>query len=568
MKVICEKSLSGKIWNLKGASDGDILDSILSGRGLLTEESKQKFLNPTLRETMPDPFVLKGMEAAVKIAADKVLAKKKIAVFGDYDVDGITAVAILVKYFKKIGADIMWHLPDRESEGYGLKIDAIKNFHEAGAELIITVDCGITAVDEVEYAASLGMSVIITDHHEPGPKIPGAAAVINPKQDNCESDLCYLAGVGVAFMFLVALNRELGRPVPSMLEFLDLVAIGTVCDTMPLVGLNRAITASGIRVLEKRGNLGLAILMEAANVKSPDVYAMGFVIGPRLNAAGRMQDATLALDLILSDNEIMARELAERLNNMNANRQTVQSAIMIDADEMAKKQMEAGKYSLFIAGDNWHGGVLGIIAGRLKEKYNRPTAVVTRENGVLSGSGRSVSSVDLGSIIHSALEAGMLTAGGGHAAAAGFELSAEHEENFKEFFENSVKEQLGGSYPVLKIDVDVEMDAGGATLEFAESLSKMAPFGMGNPEPVLALSGGLWNNARRMGQGGEHLSGTLKTSQGNVSVVGFNMSDTDIGRFLLDSANYGTKIMVAGKIKKNSWNGTDSVQIILEDIAL
>ena len=568
MKVICNKSLSGKVWNLAGDATGDVLDSILRGRGIVSDDDKEKYLNPTLRDTMLDPFVMMGMENAAKIAADAVRAKKKIAIFGDYDVDGITSVAIFAKYFKQIDADVMWHLPDRESEGYGLKKTAIKNFRDAGAELLITVDCGVTAHGEVEYAKSLGMSVIVTDHHEPGPKIPVADAVINPKQDGCASGLCYLAGVGVAFMFLIALNRQLGRPVTDMMQFLDLVAIGTVCDTMPLVGLNRAITASGIKVLEKRESIGLSVLMEAANVKAIDVYAMGFVLGPRLNAAGRMRDATLALDLVLSDNEIMARELAEKLNDMNSHRQNVQNAIMLDADDIARKQFDAGAYALFIAGDNWHGGVLGIISGRLKEKYNRPTAVLTREGGVLSGSGRSVSSVDLGHIVQTALENGILTAGGGHAAAAGFELSAENEMKFMGFLNNSIKEQLGGNYPTAKIDIDVEMDAGGATLEFAESLAKMAPFGMGNPEPVLALTGGLWTHSRRMGQGGEHLSGTLRTSRGNLAVVGWGMADTDIGTFLLDSANYGKKINIAGKIKKNSWNGTESVQIFLEDIAL
>ena len=566
MKIICDKSVSGKIWATDDSIAGEnVIDSILEKRGIGVCD-RRVFLNPSIAEQMPDPFVLKGMEAAVKIAASAVRAKEKIAIFGDYDVDGITATALLIKFFRQIGADIIWRLPDRESEGYGLNEEAVRDFASQGAKVLMTVDCGITAAREVRLAKELGLSVVITDHHEPNENPVAADAVVNPKQAGDESALSYLAGVGVAFMFLVALNRELGRPVPDLINNLDLVALGTICDTMPLVGLNRAIVKSGLKVLEKRQNIGLKALMDLARVKKSDVYAAGFMLGPRLNAAGRIMDANLALNLILTDNHLLAEDLAGQLNDMNTRRQAIQNKILLEADDLAAEQKAKGAYCIFISGNDWHGGVMGIVAGRLKEKYNLPCCVATKSEGIINGSGRSIESVDLGKIIHLALEEGIITAGGGHAAAAGFELSSENEEKFSAFLNEKVAAALGGIYPVPKIKVDIEMDAGGANLELAENLEQLAPFGIGNGEPVLALSGGIWTYGRTMGSGGVHLSGTLKTSAGSLPVVGFNMSDSSLGKFLLDDSNFGCKIRIVGKLKENDFSG--GVQLFLEDIAI
>ncbi|MDR3208600.1 MAG: single-stranded-DNA-specific exonuclease RecJ [Rickettsiales bacterium] len=558
--------MSGKTWISDGGSRTDIVDGILERRGMGESESRRIFLNPSLREQMPDPFVLKGMESAAKIIAGAVRSKKKISVFGDYDVDGITGTAILIQFFRALGIEVLWHLPDRESEGYGLNEKAIRGFAARGAEVLITVDCGISAVKEVAVAKELGMTVVVTDHHEPTASVPLADAIVNPKQGGDESGLTYLAGVGVAFMFLIALNRELGHPVSDFMRFLDLVSLGTICDTMPLVGLNRAIVASGLKVLDKRQNIGLRVLMDKAGVRGADVYAAGFILGPRLNAAGRITDATLALDLILTDNELVADSLAGKLNDMNAKRQSIQNAILLDADERAKKQAESGAYCLYVSGNDWHGGVVGIVAGRLKEKYGRPCCIATKSGGIVNGSGRSIENVDLGKIIHAALAEKIIAGGGGHAAAAGFELDEGNETGFIRFLNENVCAALGGSHPVPKINIDAEMDAGGANWDLAENLSKLAPFGMGNSEPVLCLSGSMWIYGRTMGTGA-HLSGTLKTSAGTLPVVGFNMSDSAIGRFLLDESNFGSIIRVVGKLKKNDYHG-HGVQLFLEDVSL
>ncbi|MDR2769911.1 MAG: single-stranded-DNA-specific exonuclease RecJ, partial [Rickettsiales bacterium] len=497
------------------------------------------------------------------ITAGAIRAKEKIAIFGDYDVDGITSTAIRVKFFRELGADVIWHLPDREREGYGVNEAAVRDFAAKGAGLMITVDCGITASREALIARELGMRTVITDHHQPGRDLPQADAVVNPNQRGDSSGLGNLAGVGVAFMFLAALNRVMGHPVMDMMKFMDLVALGTICDTMPLTGLNRAIAASGLKVLDRTLNCGLKALMESTGVRRADVYAAGFMLGPRLNAAGRITDAGLALDLLLTDNSLMAADLVSRLNEMNAKRQSIQNAIMIDADGQAQKQ--SGKFCIFAAGHGWHGGVMGIVAGRLREKYGVPCCVATISGGVVNGSGRSVSGVDLGRIIRDALEAGLITAGGGHAAAAGFDLAASGSEKFAVFLEERVKLQLGGSRQKPRLATDIGMDAGGATVELCAKLSQLEPFGMGNPEPVLALSGGIWTFAKTIGNG-SHFSGNLKTASGNLAVVGFGMSGTPVGKFLLDEANRGAKIRLAGRLKMNDRFG--GVQFLLEDAAV
>ena len=587
MRNIVDKSMLGKTWTVAtyqdecetfGKSD-DLLRKILVSRGITDEAAVEKFLNPSIKEYMPDPYVLKDMDKAVKIIADSILCNEKIAIYGDYDVDGITATAIFVKYLRALGVDVIWHLPTREGEGYGLNTGAIDEIIGAGANLLISVDCGISGVKEVEYARSHGLRVVITDHHSPDNVLPDAEAVINPKRLDDLSDLNYLAGVGVAFLTLVGVRRELkSRDVSpefakrlddnNLMNYLDLVALGTICDTMPLIGLNRAFVATGLKVLGLRNNLGLRVLMDIAGIKKPSVYAAGFALGPRLNAAGRLDSATPALELLLTDNPLIANDLAQRLHKMNQERTDIQNAIMICATDMAQSCCDKGKSSLFVCGDNWHGGVMGIIAGRLKDKYNLPSCVATRCDGIINGSGRSIPGIDLGKIIHDALAAGVITEGGGHAAAAGFSLPAEKEKEFCEFLENAVKQQLNGEVPHTDIVVDAELDAGSANMKLINKLSALEPFGQGNPEPILVLHGATLKYASIMGRG-NHLRGTVGTSNGGqLSFVGFNLVGTAVGDFLLDEANVNTKIMLLGKLKENEYNGHVSAQFLIEDIAI
>lgn len=587
MRKVVDKSILGRVWTVAtypGEDDGpcptdNLLQKILISRGITDMAGMEKFLNPSVKEYMPNPSVLRDMDVGASVIADAVLAGDKIAVYGDYDVDGITSTAIFVKYLRALGCDVIWHLPTREGEGYGLNINAIDEIAHSGARLLITVDCGISCVEEVEYAKSLGMRVVVTDHHSPDSVLPVADAVINPKRVDDTSGLSYLAGVGVAFLTLVALRRELkmrdvgadmARRIAdtNLMNYLDLVALGTICDTMPLIELNRAFVATGLKVLELRNNLGLRTLMDVAEIKKPSVYSVGFVIGPRLNAAGRLDSASPALDLLLTDNPLIANDLAHKLHQMNHDRIDIQNAIMLVATDMAEQYRNAGRCSLFVCGDNWHGGVMGIIAGRLKDKYNLPSCVATRADGVINGSGRSVAGVDLGKIIHDALAAGIISEGGGHAAAAGFSLSAENEALFCDFLENAVRAQLNGVVPHIEYCADAEIDASGATLKLVHKLDALEPFGQGNPEPLLILRGATLRYASVTGHG-MHLRGSVTTSSGaQLAFVGFNLVGTPVGDFLLDGANTNTKIMMLGKLKENDFNGRVSAQFFLEDIAV
>ena len=554
----------------------NLVKNILASRGIVGDDAVDRFLHPSIKEYMPNPSVLKDMDKATDVIADSICKGEKIAIYGDYDVDGITSTAIFVKYLRGLGVDVSWHLPTREGEGYGLNVVAVEQIAQSGVGLMITVDCGISGNAEVEKAKQLGLKVVITDHHSPDSVLPDADAVIDPKRVDDTSDLSFLAGVGVAFLTLVSLNRELKkrnffnetRPQINLLNYMDFVALGTICDTMPLISLNRAFVSTGLKVMGLRQNLGLRTLMDLACIKQPSVYAVGFALGPRLNAAGRLDSAAPSLELLLTDNPLIANDLANKLHRMNQERIDIQNAIMMDAADIADKYCKGGKCSLFVCGDNWHGGVMGIIAGRLKDKYNLPTCVATRSDGIINGSGRSIPEIDLGKIIHEALALGILSEGGGHAAAAGFTLSADKEQEFCDFLEKAVSEQLGGEKPSPEILVDAQIDAGSADMRLVEKLSDLAPFGQCNPEPTLMLKGAILKYATVMGNGA-HLRGVVRCSNGNqLSFVGFNLVGTPVGDFLLDDANTNTTIKMLGKLKENEYNGRVSAQFTLEDITL
>jgi len=584
VRKIVEKSMLGKVWTIsddyyKATDSNDaqtLIKNILQSRGVVGDDNVNRFLNPSIKEYMPNPSVLKDMDVAVSVIADAVCSGEKIAIYGDYDVDGITSTAIFVKYLRELGCDVDWHLPTREGEGYGLNVAAIEQIAANNVKLLITVDCGISGVKEVARAKELGIKVVVTDHHSPDVELPEAEAVVNPKRNDDTSGLSFLAGVGVAFLTLVAVNRELRnrnffndeKNEINLLNYMDLVALGTICDTMPLIELNRAFVATGLKVMGVQQNLGLKTLMSLAGIKHPSVYAAGFALGPRLNAAGRLDSAAPALELLLTDNPLIANDLANKLHKMNQERIDIQNAIMIDAADKADECCHDNKCSLFVCGDNWHGGVMGIIAGRLKDKYNLPTCVATRSDKVINGSGRSIPEVDLGKIIHDALAAGILSEGGGHAAAAGFTLNLDKEQEFCAFLEDAVREQLNGAYPVPELCVDAELDASGANMQLVQKLSGLAPFGQCNPEPTLVLHGAVLKFATVMGNGA-HLRGMVKTSNGNqLSFVGFNLVGTPVGDFLLDDTNTNTKITMLGKLKENEYNGRVSAQFTLEDMTI
>ncbi|MCL2629147.1 MAG: single-stranded-DNA-specific exonuclease RecJ [Alphaproteobacteria bacterium] len=580
-----EKSLLGKVWSCAhidraeaeaiSRRHGLSLDaaSLLVARGVTDVEV---FLKPSLAASMPDPFVIKDMDKAVEVVAASVLAGEKIAIFGDYDVDGITSAAVIIKYFRAVdyGENIIWHLPSRDAEGYGLNNASIDEFDKAGAKLVITVDCGISAHREAEYAASKGIKLVITDHHnQDGDTVPVAAAVVNPKRAEDNSGLDMLAGVGVVFMFLIALNRRLrqvgyfgdARPEPDMKSFLDLVAIGTVCDTMPLVGLNRGIVAAGLRIANNWQNLGLKVLAGVAGCKTIDVYSAGFMLGPRLNASGRLASADDSLRLLLTDNFNDALAYSQRLDELNEKRKNIEQGILMLADEMIESNLDANKNCVLVCGENWHGGVMGIIAGRLKEKYYRPVCVATiREDGVASGSGRSVPEIDLGGIIESAKAKEILISGGGHAVAAGFSLKAENIPAFREHLDRCVAEQMNGREFLPVIKADLILDSASATLDLVREFQNFAPFGQNNPEPSFIITGGILDWAEPVGNG--HLKLAFLTPVGRLSAIGFGLLRTRIGEFFMNDVNRGRPVKLFGKLKENTYNGNTSVQLVLEDV--
>jgi len=349
---------------------------------------------------------------------------------------------------------------------------------------------------------------------------------------------------------------------------MDRVVLGTICDMMPLVGLNRAFAATGLKVMDARKNIGLAALMQVAGAKRANTYVASFILGPRLNAAGRLDSANPGLELLLTDNPAVAGLLAQQLNNMNKERMDIQNSIAMRAIELAEELCREGKRCLFLVGDSWHKGVMGIIAGRLKDKFCMPVCVATRGNGIIDGSGRSIPGVDLGRIIHDAVRAGILTDGGGHVAAAGFCLPADRESDFCEFFENAVREQQGDTPAPAEISIDAVLDAGGADMKMVREMSLMEPFGQGNPEPTLVLSGGELVYATTMG-GGQHLRGSIRTSAGTMlNFVGFNLTATKVGEFLLDETNIARKIQLCGQLQANEYNGRVTAQFVIEDAAI
>ncbi|HBO49855.1 MAG TPA: single-stranded-DNA-specific exonuclease RecJ, partial [Alphaproteobacteria bacterium] len=433
-------SLGGNIWKSAAVDEGmaermslaynlsPALAHLLCVRKIAFNEVNN-FINPKLQNLMPDPYVLKDMQKAAERVAQAVENGEKIAIIGDYDVDGATSTSELVRFFKAVGINPQVHIPSRE-EGYGPSDLAFCEFEAAGAKLVITIDCGTTAFDVLNRAAAKGFEIIVIDHHEAEAKLPDIYAVINPKrldEDNQYPYLAYMSAVGVGFMFLVALNRKLrndgfysNHPAPELKNLLDLVALGTVCDVVPLLGLNRAYVRQGLKIMAQQNNIGLKSLLKAAQVESaPNAYHLGFVLGPRINACGRVGDAVLGSRLLCCENETEAQMLADKFNALNAERKDIENYVLLKAIEQVEGQTQ--EYPIaFAYGEDWHQGVIGIVAGKLKERYNVPAFVMSVEPDEVKGSARSIEGVDLGALIISAKEKGVITGGGGHIMAAGF----------------------------------------------------------------------------------------------------------------------------------------------------
>ena len=553
----------------------DIVSKVMSARGVGLDYA-ENYLQPKIKNLLPDPFILKDMDKAVERTIFAINNNEAIGIFGDYDVDGATSSSILYNFFKEIGVqNVSIHIPDRIEEGYGLNEFGIKELQDNGASLIISVDCGITGFDAVEAANKMGLDVIILDHHEAEVKVPDAVAVVDAKRVDDDSGLSYMAACGISFLFVVGLHKKLKHAgfyeknaikEPELLTYLDLVAFGSVCDVVPLVAANRAYVATGLKVMAKRGNLGLTALCDVAGIQSePSVYHLGFILGPRINAGGRVGDSSYGAKLLTTKDKITATHLAEYLNNFNSTRQGIEAAVIEEAVNKVATTIKPDDNSVFVSGKNWHSGVIGIIAGRIKERYNLPTCVATiDENGIANGSGRSIAGIDLGSAIMRAKEMGILTGGGGHVMAVGFTLPEKNIPKFKEFLTEYINEKTGGEkiIPVLKIDSII--DIAGINMELVSKLKVLEPYGTANEEPRFAIL-----NAKLAGSDvlrGGHIRFYLSSDNGkSISCIAYKCIDTDMGEAIVMGT--GSRFNVAGKIRINDFNNKKTIQFIVDDVA-
>lgn len=551
----------------------DVLARVLAARDV-TPDAAEAFLAPSLKELMPDPSTLVAMDTAVERVADAVEAGARIAIFGDYDVDGATSSAVLARYLRWLGLDPVIHIPDRIIEGYGPNGPAIEALKADGAELLITVDCGSTSFEAFDVSSRLGLDVVVIDHHQVGEDLPDVRALVNPNRQDDLSGQGHLAAVGVTFLFLVGLNRELrrrrafqGRAEPDLMMLLDLVALGTVCDVVPLKGLNRAYVTRGLAVMHKRLNPGLRALADAARVVGkPAPYHLGFLIGPRINAGGRIGDAALGARLLTSDDQAMTLDIAARLENLNTERQAMEAQMLEEAGAQAVVALEQADPAVLITGsDGWHPGIVGLIASRLKEAHRRPAfAVAFDADGKGTGSGRSIQGVDLGKAVREAVDLKLLEKGGGHAMAAGLTVMRDRLADVAAFFDERLSKDVEAAASKRDLKVDAALTASGANLDLMEKLEQAGPFGAGHPEPVFAFPAHRIAFADVVGKG--HVRASIAASDGEkLKAISFKADDKPHGKMLLESR--GRPLHVAGTLSIDTWQGSPKVQLRIIDVA-
>ena len=576
------RSFSGRRWLFRGGDEAaarkladainisGTLARLLTARGV-TEASAGDYLNPTLRNLLPEPRSLKDMDAAVTRVVAAIEAGEKIAVFGDYDVDGSTSAALVCEFLAHLGIAARVYIPDRMSEGYGPSPAAMQTLRDEGVSLVITVDCGAAAIAALTIAREIGLDAVVLDHHRVE-AAPPAIAHVNPNQPGDTSGLGHLCAAGVTFLFLVALNRALresgwyekrGIAEPDLRRLLDLVGLATVCDVVPLTGVNRAFVRQGLAQMSKLERPGLAALARIAEIRPPfSPYHLGFVFGPRINAGGRVGRCSLGVDLLTAAGADSAEQFALQLDNHNRERQAIEKLILEDAIALAALQDNAP--FLLVAKEGWHPGVVGIVAGRLKERFGKPAFVAGFEGGMGRGSARSVAGIDIGAMIRAAREEKRIEAGGGHAMAAGFSLDAGQLEGFAAFLAG----QFSGTGAALAASSELEIDASvspaGATAELVAEIAAAGPFGAGNAEPVLVLPDVRVVFADLVGK--DHVRLRLAGGDGTrLDAIAFRAARTPLGEGLL--AARGKAIHAAGRLKIDEWNGKIRVQLQLEDAA-
>jgi single-stranded-DNA-specific exonuclease len=553
----------------------ELLARVLAGRGVEPDQV-EAYLDPSIRRLLPDPHTLTDMQAAAERLAHAVERGERVAIFGDYDVDGATASALLARYLRQCGLDPLVHIPDRIFEGYGPNVEAIRGFAERGATLLVTVDCGTTSLEALGEAKKLGLDTVVIDHHQADEELPPARAIVNPNRADDMSGLGHLAAVGLTFVALVALSRELrqrgfwneARPEPDLLSALHLVALGTVADVVPLTGLNRAFVAKGLIALRRRDQPGLTALMDAARLSGPpEPWHLGFLLGPRINAGGRIGRADLGARLLMEEDATECARIAGELDRLNSERRAIEQATLVEAEAeaLAALGLEEKGAVVVTAQERWHPGVVGLVAARLKERYGRPAfAIALERGGTGTGSGRSIAGVDLGRAVRQAVREGLLVKGGGHAMAAGVTLKRDALGAFRAFLEAALAEDVAAARRESALLIDGAVAAGGADLALVEMLARAGPFGAGNPEPLLALPAHTIAYADPVGD--KHVRLRLKSGDGKfVNGIAFRALGTPLGQALLD--NRGRPVHAAGHLALNRWQGETRVQLRLVDVA-
>jgi single-stranded-DNA-specific exonuclease len=552
---------------------GDLLSRVLAGRGI-TPGNAQDYLDPTLRNLLPDPYCLTDMAAAAKRIVAAIERRETVAVLGDYDVDGAAASALLYDYFQGCGTPCLIHIPDRIFEGYGPNVEAIRSLARDGAKLLVTVDCGTMSHAPLAEAAKLDLNPIVLDHHQ-APDVLPQAIVVNPNRQDDLSGLGYLSAAGVVFMTLVAVQRSLrergffsvSRPMPDLPAGLDLVALATVADIAPLTGLNRAFVAKGLTLMHARGRPGLRTLCEIAGLAGPPTpYHLGFLIGPRINAGGRIGDAALGARLLSLTDRVEASRIAEALDRLNRERQELERATLEEAEAQALDRLAMESSSVIVtAADGWHPGIVGLVASRLKEKFRRPAfAIAFGANGVGNGSGRSIPSVDLGRVVRAAAEAGVLVKGGGHMMAVGITVARERVSDLKCFLEENLAGPVAAARAGEALLIDAALTADGANTNLLAALRRGGPYGAGNPEPVFALPAHRLVDLADVGNG--HMR--LRAAAGDgakIDGIAFRAASEPIGQAL--RAARGRLVHLAGTLANDGFGGKDRVQLRLLDLA-
>jgi len=577
-------SVTGKNWILKKfdqekiiyLKDNFSLDEItakLLALRNIKKEDISSFLNPSIKNFLPNPNNLLDMEKSSLRTLEAIKNKEKIGVFGDYDVDGATSTALLGRYFDELKLAYEIYIPDRKTEGYGPSIKGFKELIEKNVKVIFTVDCGTLSFQAIDYAKSKNIDVIVLDHHQSEINLPKAYSVVNPNRLDDKSDLQYLCAAGVSFMFLVSINRELrlidwfknnSINEPNLINYLDLVSLGTVCDVVPLVGLNRAIVKQGLKILKAKKNLGLKTLLDICKIETnPSIYHLGYILGPRINAGGRVGKCSHGANLLLNSNPKEVFKLATELDQYNKERQMLEKdlikKILIESENQLKDPV------LILQGSNWHEGIIGIVAARLKDKFNKPAIIISINGDIGKASARSIVGFDIGSAIIAATQEKILLKGGGHKMAGGFSINISNIEKFKEFifrkFKN-INEDLTQQKPLL---LDSKIAPSAINLEFYDKINVLSPFGSGNPEPRFIIENLKPANSKIVGD--KHIKSVLIGAEGtSIKTIAFNATDNELGAYLLKKNN--NTFNIAGKLSLNEWRGQKNVEFIIDDISV